>query len=240
MGCILYRWDKGWEFIHQCNNDPAKHKPSLYLHPLSALSSQWVHNWFLSLRRESWLAWDSLPCCRQSKTCHQRDYDLYSVKKTHDESCDPRCPSSLPSSHFVRVGPGAYYIEYWQYGDKKSWHGLFQSFCRWNILAASLSSWRIDALSPLLRLRSPDTSSAPPTRSFMYVSPSEKISDKKARYRPSVSRTDSRPGTSSPCLCSLTSAPQSAGEKLLAGSTTVPTMAEGEKRKHKINKIHLW
>ena len=111
MGCILYRWDKGWEFIHQCNNDPAKHKPSLYLHPLSALSSQWVHNWFLSLRRESWLAWDSLPCCRQSKTCHQRDYDLYSVKKTHDESCDPRCPPSLPSSHYVRVGPGAYFTD---------------------------------------------------------------------------------------------------------------------------------
>ena len=131
-------------------------------------------------------------------------------------------------------------ILYWQYGDKKSWHGLFRSFCRWNILAASLSSWRIDALSPLLRLRSPDTSSALPTRSFMYVSPSEKISDKKARYRPSVSRTDSRPGTSSPCLCLLTSAPQSAGEKLLAGSTTAPTMAGGEKRKHKINKIYLW
>ena len=68
----------------------------------------------------------------------------------------------------------------------------------------------------------------------MYVSPSEKISDKKARYRPSVSRTDSRPGTSSPCLCLLTSAPQSAGEKLLAGSTTVPTMAGGEKGKTKL------
>ena len=26
----LHRLDKGWEFIHQCNNDPVKHKPSLF------------------------------------------------------------------------------------------------------------------------------------------------------------------------------------------------------------------
>ena len=40
-----------------CSSDPYKSSVS------TLRSSQWIHNWFLSLRCESWLAWESLPVC---------------------------------------------------------------------------------------------------------------------------------------------------------------------------------
>ena len=57
-------------------------------------------------------------------------------------------------------------------------------------------------------------------------------------FRPSVSRTGSRPGTSSPSPCSQTSAVQCAGASLSPGFTTVPIMEEGEKFETSIFKLY--
>ena len=77
--------------------------------PASTLrSSQWIQNWFLSLRRESWLALESLPVSFQSQRVIKVTTIFILWERTHHEDCNPCGPSSSPSRNTRRISPGPY------------------------------------------------------------------------------------------------------------------------------------
>ena len=180
-----------------CSSDPYKSSVS------TLRSSQWIHNWFLSLRCESWLlAWESLPVSASPNVSPKWLSSLSEKSKLIMKTVIPVALLALPIitlAELAQVQVCSNFVTHAEFHFAKKCVYLSEyptsaiccsnpfikvrvlfmvskPFCRWNILEESLSSWRIDALSQLQLRRSPDTISALPMRSFMYVTFSKKCS----------------------------------------------------------------